>query len=191
MHRIQSKEDVLLNSVSQKINRDAHIGLLVMMPLVYGIDACIVDMIVGQDMNQTASFDGFGHEKFGQHSDAGARFLGIDHTAIVVSSTQQSLAFYRGVLGLTVAGESENYGSEQERLNNVFGARLRITALKGAQGPGIEFLEYLAPGNGRSISTDTRASDLWHGRCNCLVMIPQKWAGGYGMVATSPCHPGR
>ncbi len=29
-----------------------------------------------------------------------------------------------------VAGESENYGPEQEHLNNVFGARLRITALR-------------------------------------------------------------
>ena len=37
--------------------------------------------------------------------------------------------FYRDGLGLTVAGESENYGIEQERLNNVFGARLRITGL--------------------------------------------------------------
>ena len=57
--------------------------------------------------------------------DAGKLFLGIDHTAIVVSDTDESLKFYRDVLGLRVAGESENYGSEQERLNNVFGARLK------------------------------------------------------------------
>src|SRR4030095_15445455 len=44
-------------------------------------------------------------------------FLGIDHTAIVVSDTDKSLAFYRDLLGLRVAGESENYGVEQEHLN--------------------------------------------------------------------------
>src|SRR2546422_9247939 len=57
-------------------------------------------------------------------------FLGIDHTAIVVGDTEASLKFYRDILGLRVAGESENYGTEQEHLNNVFGARLRITSVK-------------------------------------------------------------
>src|SRR3989441_8149176 len=56
-------------------------------------------------------------------------FLGIDHTAIVVSDTEASLRFYRDFLGLQQVGESENYGAEQEHLNNVFGTRHRITAL--------------------------------------------------------------
>ena len=89
-------------------------------------------------------------------------FLGIDHTAIVVRDTDAALAFYRDALGLEVAGESENYGPEQERLNNVFGARLRITALRAADGPGVELLEYLAPGDGRPTPEDTQANDLWH-----------------------------
>lgn len=89
-------------------------------------------------------------------------FLGIDHTAIVVNDTEASLRFYRDVLGLRVAGESENYGIEQERLNNVFGARLRITSLRAAAGPGIEFLEYLSPGDGRPYPSDARANDLLH-----------------------------
>jgi hypothetical protein len=46
-------------------------------------------------------------------------------------------------------------------LNAVFGARLRITALRAGSGPGIEFLEYLAPRDGRPYPTDSRASDLW------------------------------
>jgi catechol 2,3-dioxygenase-like lactoylglutathione lyase family enzyme len=53
-------------------------------------------------------------------------WLGIDHTAIVVRSTEESRKFYRDVLGCTVVGESENYGLEREHLNHVFGARLRI-----------------------------------------------------------------
>jgi hypothetical protein len=57
-------------------------------------------------------------------------------------------------------GTSLNYGTEQEHLNNVFGARLRITSLRGEDGPGIEFLEYLAPGDGRSIPADLHSNDL-------------------------------
>jgi catechol 2,3-dioxygenase-like lactoylglutathione lyase family enzyme len=87
-------------------------------------------------------------------------FLGIDHTAIVVDDTGASLRFYRDGLGLKVAGESENYGIEQERLNNVFGARLRITGLTAGSGPGIEFLDYLAPEDGRPAPADTRSNDL-------------------------------
>jgi catechol 2,3-dioxygenase-like lactoylglutathione lyase family enzyme len=89
-------------------------------------------------------------------------FLGIDHTAIVVSDTDASLTFYRDLLGMRVTGESENYGVEQEQLNNVFGARLRITALRAAAGPGIEFLEYVAPRGGRPFPSDARPNDLYH-----------------------------
>lgn len=91
-------------------------------------------------------------------------FLGIDHTAIVVSDTDASLAFYRDLLGLRVAGGAENYGTEQEHLNQVFGARLRITALRAERGPGIEFLDYIAPPGGRPLPPDARANDLffWH-----------------------------
>lgn len=87
-------------------------------------------------------------------------FLGIDHTAIVVSDTDKSLAFYRDQLGFKVAGGAHNYGTEQERLNQVFGARLRITALKAERGPGIEFLEYIAPPGGRDLPADAKANDL-------------------------------
>jgi catechol 2,3-dioxygenase-like lactoylglutathione lyase family enzyme len=92
----------------------------------------------------------------------GKLFLGIDHTAIVVSDTARSLGFYRDLLGLKLAGESMNHGIEQEHLNNVAGARLRISGLRARTGPGIEFLEYLAPRDGRDAPADTRANDLWH-----------------------------
>ena len=89
-------------------------------------------------------------------------FLGIDHTAIAVGDTRRSLAFYRDRLGFRVAGASENSGPEQERLNAVRGARLRITRLRAADGPGIEFLEYLAPRTGRPFPADEHANDLVH-----------------------------
>ncbi len=96
------------------------------------------------------------------HQKSNKLFLGIDHTAIVVKDTDASLKFYRDTLGFKIAGESENYGDEQEHLNNVFGAHLRITALRAGQGPGIEFLEYLAPRDGRPAPVDLRANDLAH-----------------------------
>jgi catechol 2,3-dioxygenase-like lactoylglutathione lyase family enzyme len=98
------------------------------------------------------------------HATSDRIFLGIDHTAIVVDDTERSVLFYRDALGMRVAGESENHGVEQERLNNVFGARLRITTLRARSGPGVELLEYLAPSDGRPIPADARANDLvhWH-----------------------------
>src|SRR5262249_7598198 len=96
------------------------------------------------------------------HEASNKLFLGIDHSAIVVSDTDASLKFYRDTLGFNVVEESENYGPEQEHLNNVFGARLRITSLRAAAGPGIELLEYLAPPDGRAAPTDLRANDVGH-----------------------------
>jgi catechol 2,3-dioxygenase-like lactoylglutathione lyase family enzyme len=103
---------------------------------------------------------GKGDPKWHQHTDR--LFLGIDHTAIVVRDTAASLQFYRDTFGLKVVGESENYGTKQDHLNNVFGARLRITTLRAAKGPGIEFLEYLTPRDGRPMPTDVRVNDLIH-----------------------------
>src|SRR5438093_8162068 len=89
-------------------------------------------------------------------------FLGIDHTAIGISNTDASLKFYRDLLGLRKAGESENFGTEQEHLNQVFGAHLRITGMRAASGPGIEFLEYLTPRDGRARPPDVHANDIVH-----------------------------
>jgi catechol 2,3-dioxygenase-like lactoylglutathione lyase family enzyme len=104
--------------------------------------------------------EGKGDPRWQQPTDR--LFLGIDHTAIVVQDTAASLAFYRDRLGLRVAGSSENYGPEQERLNNVKGARLRITSLRGPSGPGVELLEYLSPRSGRPRPPDAAANDLLH-----------------------------
>jgi catechol 2,3-dioxygenase-like lactoylglutathione lyase family enzyme len=104
--------------------------------------------------------------------DRAALFLGIDHTAIVSRDTDRSLAFYRDGLGMTIAGGAENYGVEQEHLNNVFGVRLRITTLKATQGPGVELLEYLAPRDGRAAPIDLRANDLAHWQTTIVAAAP-------------------
>lgn len=79
----------------------------------------------------------------------GRLFLGIDHTAIAVKDTEASLKFYRDELGFTIAGSSENFGPEQEMLNNVAGAHLLITSLRTPAGPGVELLQYVSPAGGR------------------------------------------
>lgn len=114
---------------------------------------------------------GKGNPRWHQPSDR--LFLGIDHTAIVIDSTAESLRFYRDRLGLAVAGASENYGVEQEHLNAVFGARLRITSLHAERGPSIELLEYLAPSDGRPYPLDAKANDLVHWQTRVVVREPE------------------
>ena len=90
-------------------------------------------------------------------------FLGIDHSAIAVSSTEKSLAFYQGLLGLHSAYAGTNEGETQERLDGAAGAVVRITGLQAAapQGPGIEFLQYEKPATGRP-AAGIRADDAAH-----------------------------
>ena len=66
---------------------------------------------------------GKGQEKW-QHAN-GEIFLGIDHTAFGVSNTENSLKFYRDLLGIERKADSHNKGIEQEHLNNVEGASLQ------------------------------------------------------------------
>jgi catechol 2,3-dioxygenase-like lactoylglutathione lyase family enzyme len=96
------------------------------------------------------------------HEPATELFLGIDHTANVVADTERSLSYYRDEFGLAIAGVSENYGPEQERLNGVPGAHLRITTLRPPVGPGIELLQYISPRDGRPRPVNSTPADLWH-----------------------------
>jgi catechol 2,3-dioxygenase-like lactoylglutathione lyase family enzyme len=89
-------------------------------------------------------------------------FLGIDHTAFAISNTEVSHRFYSNLLGFDWKGDSWNKGIEQERLNNVEGASLHISGYRAHNGPGVEFLQYLAPGAGKKYPSDTRSDDLWN-----------------------------
>ena len=103
------------------------------------------------------------------HRKSDKLFLGIDHTAIVVSDTDASLRFYRDALGLKVVGGSENYGPEQEALNNVPGAHLRITTLRATTGLAIELLQYLNPRDGRPFPANAATNDLLHWQTTLVV----------------------
>jgi catechol 2,3-dioxygenase-like lactoylglutathione lyase family enzyme len=94
--------------------------------------------------------------------DTASLFMGIDHTAIVVTNTVASLAFYGDLLGMELQQTSHNWGIEQERLSGVEKAQVNISNLQAATGLGIELLEYVQPLDGRPLPTDTDVNDLWH-----------------------------
>jgi catechol 2,3-dioxygenase-like lactoylglutathione lyase family enzyme len=115
----------------------------------------------------------------------GRLFLGIDHTAIGVSNTDSSLAFYRQLLGFERKGESWNKGMEQAHLNFVENASLHITGLRVDQGPGIELLQYLQPGPGKAFPPDTRSDDIWHWQTTLIVNDAEQL---YNKLKTSSYH---
>lgn len=116
-------------------------------------------------------------------------FLGIDHTAITVRSTEKSLRFYRDLLGFTVAGGTLNMGIEQEQLDGLPGARVRVTGLTSKRGPpGVEFLEYELPTAGRPFPIDSHPTDLWHWQTTVVVPDVETAAGqvrGMGEVISA------
>jgi catechol 2,3-dioxygenase-like lactoylglutathione lyase family enzyme len=124
------------------------------------------------------------------HRKTDKLFLGIDHTAIVVADTDASLRFYRDTLGFKVVGGSENFGMEQEDLNNVPGAHLRITTLRAPAGPAIEFLEYLNPRNGRPYPADAQTNDLLHWQTTLVARDVSALAGKLRAVEAGFVSPG-
>lgn len=97
-------------------------------------------------------------------------FLGIDHTAMTVRSTESSAKFYRDLLGMTVAGGTLNMGATQQYLDSLPGARTRVTGLvPKSSPPGLEFLEYELPTAGRPFPADSHPTDLWHWQTTLVV----------------------
>ncbi|MDF5734376.1 MULTISPECIES: VOC family protein [unclassified Nostoc] len=95
------------------------------------------------------------------HQKSNRLFLGIDHSAIAVSNTEQSLHFYCDLLGMQIDSRSLNWQSTQTRLDNLPGAKVRITGLRPDQDSvGIELLDYILPGKGRPIPSDWKSSDI-------------------------------
>jgi len=120
--------------------------------------------------------------------DSEELYLGIDHTAIAVSNTDHQKEFYDELLGLEEMGKSENFGTEQEHLNQVFGARLDITGLGAENGIGVEFLEYITPPGGRPYPESSNPSDLWHWHTTVIVddieNLYQSALGKYDILST-------
>jgi catechol 2,3-dioxygenase-like lactoylglutathione lyase family enzyme len=68
--------------------------------------------------------------------------LGIDHSAISIFDTARSVSFYEN-LGFKVSSHSWNHGAEQEKLDDVTGAKVEVTALAPVEcRPHLELLCY-------------------------------------------------
>jgi catechol 2,3-dioxygenase-like lactoylglutathione lyase family enzyme len=88
--------------------------------------------------------------------------LGIDHSAIVVSSSAASVAFYQR-LGFSLAARSLNHGTEQEKLDAISGAEVEVTRLHHAgkyAPPQLELLCYRTPSLRRSSTVDQCSNDI-------------------------------
>ena len=90
-------------------------------------------------------------------------FLGIDHSAITVADTEQSLKFYRDLLGMEVEESNINSGEIQAHLDGLPEAKVRVTSLRTQQGGlGIELFDYIVPGTGRPFPDDWQSYDIAH-----------------------------
>jgi catechol 2,3-dioxygenase-like lactoylglutathione lyase family enzyme len=89
-------------------------------------------------------------------------FIGIDHSALSVSSTRRSVAFYRS-LGMRPGERSLNLGPAQSRLDGLRVARVKVTGLRPASSdcPGLELLAYQPAGRSAAPSKVTDLSTDW------------------------------
>lgn len=108
------------------------------------------------------------------HASAAGPFLGIDHSAISVSDTATSIAFYRS-LGLPVKGGSVNTGAEQGRLDDLVDPQVEVTTLAADQPtPHLELLGYRRYGVSSRIdvhNNDIAATRLvWQARLSAVAI---------------------
>jgi len=104
------------------------------------------------------------------HRQTNQLFLGIDHSAIAVADTEQSLHFYCDLLGMQVKEGSLNQGETQARLDGLAEAKVRVTPLRTIQSDvGIELLDYLIPESDRPIPNDWKSCDLAHVQVELVV----------------------
>lgn len=91
-------------------------------------------------------------------SSSAQKIIGVGPVAITVSDMTRSLDFYTNVLPFKKISDEEVYGEPYEKLENLFGLRMRIVKLKLGEEE-IELVDYLTAG-GRSIPDDARSNDL-------------------------------
>ena len=78
---------------------------------------------------------------------------------MTVSDMDTSIAFYSKVLSFEKVSDVEVTGEDYERLQGVFGLRMRVVRMRlGSEF--IELTEYLAP-KGRPLPVDSRSNDHW------------------------------
>src|SRR5919106_659018 len=83
----------------------------------------------------------------------------VEAAGFTVSDMDRAVEFFAKVLSFERISDVEVAGSEYERLQGGFGARMRVVRLK-LGGEFIDLTEYLAP-QGRPIPVESRSNDRW------------------------------
>ncbi len=78
---------------------------------------------------------------------------------MTVGNMERSIEFYSGVLRFEKVSDVEVWGEDYERLQGVFGLRMRVVRMRLGD-EAIELTEYLTP-RGRPIPVDSRSHDRW------------------------------
>ena len=78
------------------------------------------------------------------------RILATDHTGFTVANLEQSLAFWRDILGFELSHRAHHTGDLASEVTGVPGAEISIAVLKAA-GHRIELLEYHAPADRKHV----------------------------------------
>ncbi|OYV35466.1 MAG: hypothetical protein B7Z80_18275 [Rhodospirillales bacterium 20-64-7] len=97
--------------------------------------------------------------QFPEHSTVRGAALttGYDHSAIGVSDTARSIAFYEA-LGLALAHQHVNHGIEQDRLDGLEDVAVNVVAMRPAQAP--PHVELLGYRNMATADTRTQPNDI-------------------------------
>jgi catechol 2,3-dioxygenase-like lactoylglutathione lyase family enzyme len=83
----------------------------------------------------------------------------VEAVGMTVSDMDRSVEFLSKVLSFEKVTDIEVHGSEYEKLQGVFGLRMRLVRMKLGEEM-IELTQYLAP-EGRPIPADWRSNDHW------------------------------
>src|SRR5690242_18441247 len=89
---------------------------------------------------------------------AAARLVkSVDAVGMTVSDIDRSVEFFSKVLSFEKISDVEVHGAEYEKLQGVFGLRMRVARMKLGEEI-LELTQYLAP-EGRPIPADWRSND--------------------------------
>jgi catechol 2,3-dioxygenase-like lactoylglutathione lyase family enzyme len=94
------------------------------------------------------------------YADGTSPFLGVDHTAIGVSDSDRSTAFFGSVFGFSKGTRTENCGPGQDALDDVEDVWVCVTHLAPDRpAPRLELLRYRV-GTRRPIPAETASNDI-------------------------------
>jgi catechol 2,3-dioxygenase-like lactoylglutathione lyase family enzyme len=92
-------------------------------------------------------------------SAGGGLVRAVAAVGMTVADVERSVDFYARVLGFERVSDVEVWGADYERLQGIFGLRMRVVRMRLGDEL-IELTEYLTP-RGRPVPADSRSHDRW------------------------------